>query len=295
MRIRSLTGPLLSVVLALGAGAVHAQADVFVDAGRGPVALHLPPAFDGATSLPLVLNLHGYGGEGASQQTYFALLPQADARGVMVAIPDGDVDASSARFWDATDACCDFFDANPDDSAYLRRLIETIAQNFPTDDRRIYVVGYSNGGFMSHRMACDHADLVAAIFSFAGAQWEVLEQCVPSEPVSVVQFHGTADFTIAYGGGCIPGLACYPSARTTALTWAMLNGCGSEVQAKLPLLDLVERRPGLDTLRQEYSSCIESAVELWSSPRTGHVPTFTAAFAPAVMDFLLAHPKGAEE
>lgn len=271
----------------------HAQTEVSVDAGRGLVTLHLPPAFDGVTPLPLILNLHGYGGNGEGQQAYFGLLPQTDAQGVMVAIPDGMEDLSGVRYWNATDACCDFFGTAPDDSAYLRSLIEVIAQAYPTDALRIYMVGYSNGGFMSHRMACDHADRVAAIFSFAGAQWEDAERCLPSEPVSVVQFHGTADFTIPYGGGCIPGLACHPSARTTADTWAALNGCDPQATASLPLLDIVERRPGADTLRQVFDGCIDSAVELWSSPRTGHVPSFEAAFAEGVVTFLLGHPKPA--
>ncbi|MEM9384173.1 MAG: alpha/beta fold hydrolase [Pseudomonadota bacterium] len=269
----------------------RAQSEVSVDAGRGLVTLHLPPAFDGSTPLPLILNLHGYSGDAVGQQAYFGLLPQTDAQGVMVAIPDGMEDLAGLRYWNATDACCDFFGVAPDDSSYLRALIEVIAEAYPTDDRRVYVVGHSNGGFMSHRMACDHADRVAAVFSFAGAQWEDVERCLPSEPVSVVQFHGTADFTIPYGGGCIPGLACHPSARTTADTWASINGCDAQIGVRLPLLDIVERRPGLDTLRQVFEGCTDSAVELWSSPRTGHVPSFEPAFAQSVVEFLLAHPK----
>ncbi|MEO0974676.1 MAG: PHB depolymerase family esterase [Pseudomonadota bacterium] len=281
---------LVAALLALPPPA-RAQSDVFVDAGRGLVPLHLPPAFDGVTPLPLVLNLHGYGNDGPEQQALFGLLPQSDARDFMLAIPDGEADLFGQRFWNATDACCDLFRRNPDDSAYLRGLIEAIAAAYPVDDLRVYVVGYSNGGFMSHRMACDHADRVAAIATFAGAQWEDPERCLPSEAVSVAQVHGTADQVIRYNGGCIPGSGCYPSARQTVRTWVDINGCNPQPQLRRPFLDLVQERPGRDTAVQEYRGCLGGAAELWNVLGQDHFPDFEANFAEAIVDFLLSHPK----
>ena len=48
-----------------------------------------------------------------------------------------------------------------DDSGYVRQIIMTIQGIYKIDPRRIYVTGHSNGGYMSHRMACDHSDLIA--------------------------------------------------------------------------------------------------------------------------------------
>ncbi|MEO0974143.1 MAG: alpha/beta fold hydrolase, partial [Pseudomonadota bacterium] len=224
----------LSLGIALVAASAHGQIDTFVDAGRGPVQVHLPPAVEEGGALPLVINLHGYGGDANSQSQYFGLTPAADARGFILATPDGTQDFFGLRFWNATDACCDFFQSQPDDSSYLRTLIEVIAASFDVDDRRIHVVGHSNGGFMAHRMACDHADRIAAIVSFAGAQWEQEDRCAPSEAVAVAQLHGTGDGVIQYTGGCIPGLACYPSARESVQSWAALNGCDLQAALRRP-------------------------------------------------------------
>ncbi len=268
-----------------------AQIDTFVDAGRGLVQVHLPPAIDSGDPLPLVLNLHGYGSDANSQADYFLLTPESDARGFILATPDGSADFFGLRFWNATDACCDFFRFNPDDSGYLRELIEVVAGAWAVDDQRVYVVGHSNGGFMSHRMACDHADRVAAVVSFAGAQWEDINRCSPSEPVSVAQVHGTGDVVIRYGGACIPGLGCYPSARGTVEHWASLNGCEAQPALRRPALDLIDERAGRDTLVQEYLGCMGGASELWTTVGGSHGPTLLSSFAVAVSDFLLAHPK----
>ena len=63
------------------------------------------------------------------------------------------------------------------------------------DPYRIYVAGHSNGGFMSYRLACTHADRIAAIVSLAGATFDTPADCSPTEPVAVLQIHGTADDT----------------------------------------------------------------------------------------------------
>ena len=100
-------------------------------------------------------------------------------------------------------ACCDFFNSNVDDSGYLRDLIEIIQANYNIDEFSIHFTGISNGGFMSYRMACEHADLIASIAPLAGTTFIDPSDCSPSEPVHVLHLHGTADSTIDFDGGCI--------------------------------------------------------------------------------------------
>ena len=83
-----------------------------------------------------------------------------------------------------------------------------VQARYPVDSRRVFVLGHSNGGYMSHRMACDHADLIAGIVSLAGAAYDdppagelPLPRCRPSEPVAVLEVHGMADGTVRYGSG----------------------------------------------------------------------------------------------
>jgi polyhydroxybutyrate depolymerase len=185
-----------------------------------PYRLVVPPGYYGQP-LPFVILLHGYSGSGQAMDDYLSMSSIAAARTFLLATPDGTVDALGYRYWNATDACCAANAPVPaDDVAYLTAVIDDVSSRYNVDPKRVYIIGHSNGGFMAHRMACDRAARIAAVVSIAGAQWNDLAYCQPSEPVSVLQVHGTADTVILYDGG--PG---YPGARTTVTDWAMLNRC----------------------------------------------------------------------
>ena len=179
--------------------------DVVVGDNR-PVTVHVPSSYDPAKPAPLLIVLHGYGSSGREHEAYFHLDAAADQRGYLIAYPDGIADTTGSRFWSATDACCDFDRTGVNDVAYLTGVITGIQASFAVDPKRIDLVGHSNGGFMSYRMACTHPELVAAIVSLAGATFGNPADCAPSAPVAVLQIHGTADDVIAYGGGTIQGI-----------------------------------------------------------------------------------------
>src|SRR5205823_14788929 len=128
------------------------------------------------------------------------LAPIAEQKGFLYCFPDGTIDKDGNRFWNATDACCDFYGQNPDDSGYLRGLIEEIGARYALDRKRVFLIGHSNGGVMSYRMACDHADLIAAIISLSGETFLHPDRCTPSQPVNVLEIHATADTTAPYIG-----------------------------------------------------------------------------------------------
>ena len=173
-------------------------------AAERPFEVFAPSSYSPDAPMPLVVLLHGFGASGAIQEAYFRLEPLAEQRGFLFVHPDGTINALGKRFWNATDACCGF-SSTVDDSAYLMSLIEQVQAQFNVDPKRICLVGHSNGGFMSYRMACEHADTIAAIVSLAGATYLDTDECDPTEPVSVLQIHGTAHDTIAFDGGSILG------------------------------------------------------------------------------------------
>jgi polyhydroxybutyrate depolymerase len=257
-----------------------------------PYGLVVPDDHDADSPAPLVVLLHGYTATGAIQLAYFGLEAVAGDRGVLIAYPDGTADGVGNQFWNATDACCDLGGSGVDDVGYLTAVVDDVAERCTVDPDRIYMVGHSNGGFMSHRMACDRADRVAAIASLAGANWADPEQCEPSEPVSVLQVHGDADGTILYGGGGI-GENGYPSAADTVASWAASNGCEGELEATDVRLDLDSAMADDETRVDRYADCPDgAAVELWTIEGGGHVPGLVQpAWPEAVLDFLLAHPR----
>ena len=262
--------------------------------GKRPVTVHVPASYDPTRPAPLLILLHGYTADGDNIIDSFGLTSELETYGFVYAAPDGTRDTNDNRFWNATDACCDFQYSGVDDSTYLAGVIAEIRHQLAIDPKRIAVAGHSNGGFMSYRMACEHADLVAAIVSVSGATFDDPADCAPSEPVSVVQVHGTFDDTIGYYGGYSG--RHYPGARTSARTWASYDGCDMASSTLETRLDIDARRlDGVDpaeTTVDVWSGCDGGAsVQLWTIPEARHVPELTPAFAESVVRFLVDHPK----
>ncbi|MEI7617790.1 MAG: alpha/beta fold hydrolase [Actinomycetota bacterium] len=256
-----------------------------------PFDVFVPSTYNGTKAVPLVVLLHGYGASGAIQEAYFQIQPIAESHGFLYVHADGTKNATGSQFWNATDACCGGPAATVDDSAYITSIIESVQKNYKVDPKRIYVMGHSNGGFMSYRMACDHADKIAAIASLAGATFSDISKCAPSEPVSVLEIHGTGDQTIKYAGDQIQGRG-YPGAQTTTATWAGYDGCAATSTTSPTKVDLEPGIDGAESSIAAFDGCPTGlGVELWSIEGGQHIPSVSPAFIGAIIDFLLAHPK----
>jgi len=265
-----------------------------------PVAVIVPPGYEAGRPAPLLILLHGYGSSGRDHDLYFHLGQLAAERGYLYVHPDGMYDGDGNRFWNATDACCDFDHKGVDDAAYLAGVITEIQASFAVDPKRIDVIGHSNGGFMSYALSCTHADKIAAMVSLAAATFLKPTDCAPTGPVAVLEIHGTADDTILYEGGTVdlgPGqsMAPYPGAEASVATWAKYDGCATS--------SVVDERVDVDAAVAVNGVSAESTVtrwagcrpggaaELWTIPGGGHGPDISDAFPGAVLDFFEAHPK----
>jgi len=256
----------------------------------------VPEGYSPERPVPLVLSLHGFGGTGQSYVQYWTRNDQPDQKSFIVVAPTGSVDSKGRTFWNATDACCDKDRRGVDDAAYLRKLIETVESSYSIDAQSIHVTGYSNGGFMAYRMACEHADKVASIVSVAGAGLGDPAACVPSAPVSVLQVHGLQDPVIRYEGGTLKDYSgthriAYPSAVDGVMFWARHNRASLEGK-KGAIRDFSDRAAGDDTRTVRFDG--ESATaELWSIAGEGHVPRLSDEFHDAAAGWMLGHRKAA--
>ena len=250
----------------------------------------IPSSYSKDTSLPLVVLLHGYGATGAMQESYMKFESVAETNKFILVYPDGTVDSSGRRFWNATDACCDFFSAVADD-VYLLSILKEMESSYSIDAKRIYFVGHSNGGFMSYRMACKYPDRIAAIASLAGASFFKTTDCGAKSSVSVLQVHGTKDETILYEGGQILGTS-YPGAVASASQWATFNQCTQNAVTRSSKFDLEPNITGDETSVTAWTNCQNSSeVELWTMEGAAHIPTLKSTFATKIWEFFAAHPK----
>ncbi len=125
--------------------------------------LHLPLAFDGKRSLPLVVVLHGGGGNapGAVDMTGFS--EKADKEGFVVVYPNGSGRLKNRLLtWNSGNCCGYALDSSADNVGFIRVLIDELEKTRAIDPKRVYATGMSNGGMMTYRLACELSDKIAA-------------------------------------------------------------------------------------------------------------------------------------
>lgn len=282
-----------TVVETAGPGTTTERRRVGRGVGRGgaPRAYFVDAPTGTTTPLPVVLGLHGYGGDAAQFERYWELRRQVQRRGFLYVRAQGLVDDTGRRAWNASAACCGR-GRRVDDARFLRAVIQDVRARYDVDDDRIYVLGKSNGGFMAHTLACRSADLVAAIVSFAGAGPPRARSCRPSEPVSVLQLHGTADPVVAYGGGRVHQYPQrHPGAVATVDGWARRDRC-TRTRSAPRVRDLDRAVPGKETSVTVHHRCARGTeAVLWRMARVRHNPAPTRALRSGALRFLLTHPK----
>lgn len=182
--------------------------------------LHVPAGVDHPAGL--VINLHGAGmtaGEQAAATNYNAV---ADQYAFVVAYPNGvDMSWADGRGASVPDR------EGVDDVGFLVALIDRLSRDHGVPPGRVFVTGMSAGAFMATRLACERADLVAAIAPVAGTLGTAA-RCTPSRPVSVLATHGTADPVVPFAGGGMIGRGGpseIESAQGMVNGWRNVDGC----------------------------------------------------------------------
>ena len=161
--------------------------------------LYVPDSYDPNTAVPLVFNLHGYTSNALQQEVYGDFRSIADTANFILVHPDGTLDGSGNRFWNAFGAS-----GGVDDVGFISALIDKIDEDYNIDLNRVYSCVMSNGGFMSYRLACELGNRITAIASVTGTMAiNAPATCNPYKPTPVMQIHGTADPTVPYDGNSL--------------------------------------------------------------------------------------------
>ena len=240
--------------------------------------IHLPPSYNG-TPLPLILNFHGGGGSAEGHRDMTKMDATADQEEFIVVYPRGirtDLNERKKfqRFWNigagpAGEYNTDPVISNVDDVGFTNALLDDIESRFSVDTERVYATGLSNGGVLTHLLACELSNRITAIASISGPFWTFPEQCTPERAIPIIHFHGTADVCAPYAGGpseCESGIAgegrVFVSASETVEVWREKNECPSTSE--------VTYQNG-DVVCESWSSCKdESAVVFCTVEDGGH-------------------------
>ncbi|MBL8918786.1 MAG: alpha/beta fold hydrolase [Myxococcaceae bacterium] len=243
--------------------------------------VRVPGQFDGATPLPMVILLHGFGVTGRVQDLVFPVSGQLDERQFLYVLPNGTADRNGKRFWNATEACC-AGSLEVDDVSFLRALVDDVKARYPVAPGKVFLVGHSNGAFMSLRLACDASDVFTGVVAVSGSTFEDATRCGAGQPVPILLAHGDRDSSVPIDGS--PGR--YPGARETGLRFARRNGCTGTWQEG-ERLDLLG---GADAETQQtlIGGCTkQGSVELWTHEGTGHLPLYDERWTARILDWLL--------
>jgi polyhydroxybutyrate depolymerase len=179
----------------------------------------------------LVIALHGYAGNGR-QFAYYSALHNAFDDETVLAYPDATRTTAKGDKpgWNAQFCCGSGWKSGVNDVEFIRRLISELTAEFEIAQDRVFLVGFSNGAFMTQRFAVEHPDLVAGVAVISGTIGTTENFLQPTRPVPMLLTHGAKDTRVAYQGGESPGDPEFDwlSFSTTADAWKQVNGCNDQ-------------------------------------------------------------------
>jgi polyhydroxybutyrate depolymerase len=188
---------------------------------------------------PLIFVLHGFTQSAQMIMQYSNFNSYAEGHGFIVVYPNG-----IGNSWNVGQSG----GSSANDVGFISALIDTIDYHYNVDLQRVYSSGFSNGGFMSYRLACELNHRIAAIGSVAGTMSSsTASNCNPGRSFPLMHIHGTADFVVSYNGG-------FGNFSVNQLLgfWTMNNNCPEEPEI-IQLPDLVQE--GSTVEQHTYAPC----------------------------------------
>ncbi|GAA3243013.1 alpha/beta hydrolase family esterase [Actinocorallia longicatena] len=159
--------------------------------GHREYLLRVPAGLKGPA--PLVVALHGGASNAERFEKESGFDGVSDDEKIVVAYPDGFM-----LSWNAGGCCGPAKVGKVDDVGFVNKMIDKLVGQGVADPKKIFVTGFSNGGGLAYKMACDGPGKVRAIGVVSAA---LIMDCAPSRPVSTMIVHGTADRSVPYKGG----------------------------------------------------------------------------------------------
>jgi polyhydroxybutyrate depolymerase len=194
--------------------------------GKRSLLIHIPSSY-GSAPQPLVIFYHGYSRTAQWEADDSKASQEADKSNFIVVYPQGLEDPPS---WNAGTTVGNQATGIVDDVQFTRDTLDYMKKNYCVDSQRVYLTGFSLGGGMAFRAACQLADQITALATVAGAYYNLPEGCNPARPLPVLEIHGATDTQAPYNGNSarlMAGVNAYLSG------WLKRDGCTQESQVFL--------------------------------------------------------------
>ncbi len=242
--------------------------------------LELPAETEGA---PLVLMLPGYGNtaEVFRQQTHFEkdACPLGFAVVYVTGAPDPSMPTSSFG-WN--------YDACPEgnrDVEFLITLAKWMHHTYALDENRTYAVGFSNGAFMTHRLAMDAPNTFAAVVSVAGLMPEsVWNERGESNSVGFFQITGEKDDTIPKYSDGSARYSRAPAIEDAIKYWADSNGLDLSESGPIGDASVLTKYTSAEKQPQVWHLVISDGHHSWPDEQYNHIDTNAL-----ILEYLEAH------
>jgi polyhydroxybutyrate depolymerase len=247
--------------------------------------------------VPLFIGLHGGSGWGDQFARTNHVESLAASNGFIVVHPDGvTIPGQRGGVWNGGMCCAIAARENVDDVGFVNALIDELALDYDIDAQRVFAFGHSNGGIMSYRLACELADRIVGIGVVAGTLG--VDTCDPTQPVSLIHVHGTADRNLPITGGVGPDSRAgvdFPPPREGFATIAERDGCPAAEEATVGDVTTAMRAP-CDAAAAAAFVTIESAAHPWPGGTAVVPPASGAVYQDydatvEIVEFLLSHPR----
>ena len=220
----------------------------------------VPNNYPDTINFPLVIYLHSYGWTAQKGMDHTLMNLVADTSGFIIVYPN----AVNLVWNSGVGDNPNWPDPDVDDVGFINALIDTLSNHYSIDLERIYACGYSNGGFMAYKLACQLNHRIAAIASVGGViSSGTADNCNPQHTMPVLQIHGTEDNIVPLNGA-----TGWYSVDQTLSYWIDFNGC---VQVDTVLLPDLDPTDGCTVEKISYSNCSdESNVIFYKVINGGH-------------------------
>lgn len=270
-----------------------------VDGLMREAMVYVPASLPADTSVPVILLLHGNGGNATITSRIFGLSEEAERRGVIAVYPNGTELPQNAgtnqRNWNGGGP--DALTVLPNDVRFITQLLDLLAAKYQIDVSRTFAVGISAGGALTYRLACEATARFAAVAVVAGLMRA--PSCEPMSPISLLHIHGTSDPMALYAG-MRDARGPVRSVPEIIDFWRTHNGCSSEptVQMLNPVVEQQMSSPcrsgsevTLYTIQEGFHCWpgVDYSPPVPACPQGG--PHMSFAATPLIVDFLLAHPR----